>query len=139
MDAKAAETVKSINALAPRRRSKMKMERSRNEDFEVASSLVKKQFGKSTGTDRSNQKQKSLIKQSNLDPAEALASFVPAHDGAILLKLNILMSRGLEAIEGIFLVCSAALHFVSNFAVNPRTGAVVDLTSGDAKIRTNFC
>ena len=62
MDAKAAETVKSINALAPRRRSKMKMERSRSEDFEVASSLVKKQFGKSTGTDRSNQKQKSLIK-----------------------------------------------------------------------------
>jgi WD40 repeat protein len=37
------------------------------------------------------------------------------------------MSHGLEAIEGIFLLCSAALHFVGNFAIDPRTGTVSEL------------
>lgn len=143
MHAKAAETVKAISVLAPRRRDRRY--RSLSEDFSEASGPASANMRPpAEARDRNSMlsppehTHTSSVKISNLDPAEALASFVPIHDGGILLKLNILMSRGLEAIEGLFLVCSAALHFVGNFAVDPETGGVSELTSRDAGKKTIF-
>jgi hypothetical protein len=53
------------------------------------------------------------------DPEALLGSFIEPEDGPVILKLNTILSHGtMENVEGLFVLCEHALHFVGHFSID---------------------